>query len=134
MDNQSVDRAYRIGQKRNVVVYRLISCSTLEENIYRKQVCGETLFDALLFFGEENRVYSKFIPTTTFFEEMHMSLQVFKGGLMKVATEKKVAFRYFSQKVRMWAMKSTCGSLEEKHPEHAVRGFGETVVPLLVMS
>ncbi|GAB4822407.1 hypothetical protein N2152v2_009453 [Parachlorella kessleri] len=38
MDNQAVDRAYRIGQKRDVVVYRLISCGTVEEKIYRKQV------------------------------------------------------------------------------------------------
>lgn len=30
-DNQSVDRAYRIGQTRDVVVYRLISCGTVEE-------------------------------------------------------------------------------------------------------
>lgn len=38
VDNQAVDRAYRIGQQRDVVVYRLISCGTLEEKIYRKQV------------------------------------------------------------------------------------------------
>ncbi|XP_024362916.1 SNF2 domain-containing protein ENL1 isoform X1 [Physcomitrium patens] len=58
-DNQSVDRAYRIGQKKNVVVYRLMTCGTIEEKIYRKQV--------------------------------------FKGHLMKVATEKKNQMRYFSQ-------------------------------------
>lgn len=38
VDNQSVDRAYRIGQRKNVVVYRLITCGTVEEKIYRKQV------------------------------------------------------------------------------------------------
>ncbi|KAJ7547607.1 hypothetical protein O6H91_08G094800 [Diphasiastrum complanatum] len=59
MDNQSVDRAYRIGQLKDVVVYRLMTCGTIEEKIYRKQV--------------------------------------FKGGLMKVATEQKEQFRYFSQ-------------------------------------
>jgi len=37
-DNQAVDRAYRVGQKKDVVVYRLITCSTIEEKIYRKQV------------------------------------------------------------------------------------------------
>ena len=38
VDNQSVDRACRIGQMRDVVVYRLITCGTIEEKIYRKQV------------------------------------------------------------------------------------------------
>ncbi|KAI8526631.1 hypothetical protein RHMOL_Rhmol12G0010800 [Rhododendron molle] len=36
-DNQSVDRAYRIGQKKDVLVYRLMTCGTIEEKIYRKQ-------------------------------------------------------------------------------------------------
>ena len=37
-DNQSVDRAYRIGQTKDVVVYRLITCGTVEDKIYRRQV------------------------------------------------------------------------------------------------
>ena len=41
-DSQSVDRAYRIGQQRHVIVYRLITCGSVEEKIYRNQVfkCG----------------------------------------------------------------------------------------------
>ncbi len=35
---QAVDRAFRIGQTRNVAVYRLVTCGTVEEKIYRKQV------------------------------------------------------------------------------------------------
>ncbi|GBG83531.1 hypothetical protein CBR_g37246 [Chara braunii] len=38
VDNQAVDRAYRIGQERDVIVYRLITCGTIEEVIYRRQV------------------------------------------------------------------------------------------------
>ncbi|EFJ51955.1 hypothetical protein VOLCADRAFT_120362, partial [Volvox carteri f. nagariensis] len=38
VDDQSVDRAYRMGQTRDVVVYRLITCGTVEEKIYRRQV------------------------------------------------------------------------------------------------
>ena len=34
----SVDRAYRLGQTRDVSVYRLISAGTIEENIYLRQV------------------------------------------------------------------------------------------------
>ena len=37
-DRQAVDRAYRIGQQRDVVVYRLIMASSLEEKMYEKQV------------------------------------------------------------------------------------------------
>ena len=33
MENQATDRAYRIGQKRNVQVYKLIAPATLEEKI-----------------------------------------------------------------------------------------------------
>jgi superfamily II DNA or RNA helicase len=43
VDNQSVDRAYRIGQKRHVVVYRLITSGTVEEKIYRRQVFKSSL-------------------------------------------------------------------------------------------
>ncbi len=37
-DLQAQDRAYRIGQKRDVDVYRLISSGTLEELVYARQV------------------------------------------------------------------------------------------------
>ncbi len=51
-------RAYRIGQRRDVVVYRLITCGSVEEKIYRRQV--------------------------------------FKGGLMRAATQTADPVRYFS--------------------------------------
>ena len=35
---QAVDRAYRIGQSKPVVVFRLITCDTIEERIYRRQI------------------------------------------------------------------------------------------------
>ncbi|XP_072532741.1 DNA excision repair protein ERCC-6-like [Salminus brasiliensis] len=42
-DAQAVDRAYRIGQTENVVIYRLITCGTMEEKIYRRQVFKDSL-------------------------------------------------------------------------------------------
>uniref|UniRef100_A0A8C1ZVW9 DNA excision repair protein ERCC-6-like n=1 Tax=Cyprinus carpio TaxID=7962 RepID=A0A8C1ZVW9_CYPCA len=42
-DAQAVDRAYRIGQTKNVIIYRLITCGTVEEKIYRRQVFKESL-------------------------------------------------------------------------------------------
>ena len=37
-DLQAQDRAFRIGQRRDVAVYRLIAAGTLEEMIYTRQV------------------------------------------------------------------------------------------------
>ncbi|CAN7992983.1 unnamed protein product [Ixodes hexagonus] len=42
-DAQAVDRAYRIGQQKNVVVYRLVTCSTVEEKIYRRQIFKDSI-------------------------------------------------------------------------------------------
>jgi DNA excision repair protein ERCC-6 len=40
-DAQAIDRCYRIGQSKNVTVYRMITCGTVEEKMYEKQ--GKTL-------------------------------------------------------------------------------------------
>ena len=37
VDLQAMDRAHRIGQKKNVYVYRLISIQTVEEKIIERQ-------------------------------------------------------------------------------------------------
>lgn len=37
-DNQAVDRVCRIGQKRDVIVYRLVTVGGIEEKIYRRQI------------------------------------------------------------------------------------------------
>lgn len=57
-DNQCVDRAYRIGQKKDVIVYRLMTCGTVEENIYRKQVHKEALFKTATEHKEQTQYFS----------------------------------------------------------------------------
>jgi len=47
-DEQAVDRAYRIGQEREVLVYRLIASGTVEEKMYEKQIHKEGLKRAVL--------------------------------------------------------------------------------------
>lgn len=37
-DMQAVDRCYRIGQKKEVLVYRMIAAGTVEEKMYEKQI------------------------------------------------------------------------------------------------
>ena len=38
MDKQAQDRCHRIGQTRTVNIYRLITLSTIEENIFKKSI------------------------------------------------------------------------------------------------
>eukprot|EP01038_Epipyxis_sp_PR26KG_P004727 gene4727-6632_t len=56
-DRQAVDRAYRIGQKRTVVVFRMIMSSAIEEKIYEKQVFKDGL-RVVTESGSSNRYFS----------------------------------------------------------------------------
>ena len=47
-ENQATDRAYRIGQKKNVQVYKLITKNTIEEKIYDIQQRKAELIDNML--------------------------------------------------------------------------------------
>ena len=47
-ENQATDRAYRIGQKNNVQVYKLITSNSIEEKIYELQQKKASLIDNML--------------------------------------------------------------------------------------
>ena len=47
-ENQATDRAYRIGQKNNVQVYKLITSNSIEEKIYELQKKKAELIDNML--------------------------------------------------------------------------------------
>ena len=47
-ENQATDRAYRIGQKNNVQVYKLITQNSIEEKIYELQQKKSQLIDNML--------------------------------------------------------------------------------------
>jgi len=47
-ENQATDRTYRIGQKNNVQVYKLITQNTIEERIYELQQKKSKLIDQML--------------------------------------------------------------------------------------
>jgi superfamily II DNA/RNA helicase len=58
-DNQAVDRIYRIGQEKDVIVMRLISCGTVEEKMYRKQVFKNGLSHASTSDSETMRYFTQ---------------------------------------------------------------------------
>lgn len=47
-DDQAKERAWRIGQRKNVTVYRLLSAGTIEEKIYQRQIFKHILSNRIL--------------------------------------------------------------------------------------
>lgn len=56
-DDQSICRAYRLGQQNDILVYRLLTCGTAEEAIYKKQVYKQMLSKAVM---DEERPFAYF--------------------------------------------------------------------------
>ena len=54
MENQATDRAFRIGQTKNVMVHKLISRGTIEEKIDEMIESKKALADNVIGSGGEN--------------------------------------------------------------------------------
>ncbi|KAL3868004.1 hypothetical protein ACJMK2_040844 [Sinanodonta woodiana] len=57
-DLQAQDRAYRIGQRRNVHVFRLVSAGTIEENMYLRQIYKQQLLHVAIENENANRYFN----------------------------------------------------------------------------
>ena len=56
VENQAIDRAYRIGQDKNVTVYRPLIKGSVEEKILELQIEKKALFESLL--GSDDKIES----------------------------------------------------------------------------
>eukprot|EP00208_Stichococcus_sp_RCC1054_P008990 CAMPEP_0206151388 /NCGR_PEP_ID=MMETSP1473-20131121/38795_1 /ASSEMBLY_ACC=CAM_ASM_001109 /TAXON_ID=1461547 /ORGANISM="Stichococcus sp, Strain RCC1054" /LENGTH=1241 /DNA_ID=CAMNT_0053548933 /DNA_START=394 /DNA_END=4120 /DNA_ORIENTATION=+ len=90
-DNQAVDRAYRIGQRRDVVVYRLITCGSVEEKIYRRQVFKGGLMRAGTQAADPTRYFS--------FVEMRDLFVLKPEEVCASVTQRDLAARHSAQRV-----------------------------------
>jgi DNA excision repair protein ERCC-6 len=105
-DMQARERAWRIGQKRDVVIYRLVTSGTIEEKIYHRQIFKQFLTNKILkdpkqkrFFkfkhlrdlftlGSENqkKTETEEIVDTTFANARDSILNIFKRGNNNIYT------------------------------------------------
>ena len=70
-DNQAVDRIFRIGQKKDVIVYRLVTMGTIEEKIYRRQIYKKGMNLATIDAGgngNNQQDFEKYFKNTDLFE------------------------------------------------------------------
>lgn len=56
-DLQAIDRAYRLGQKRDVNVYRLITTGSLEEVVYTRQLYKQQQSNVAVENAQERRYF-----------------------------------------------------------------------------
>jgi DNA excision repair protein ERCC-6 len=56
-DNQALERAFRIGQTKDVSVYRLITLGTIEEKMYKKQIFKQFLSNKILQSPNQKRMF-----------------------------------------------------------------------------
>ncbi|KAJ0228663.1 SNF2-related [Hirschfeldia incana] len=88
-DNQSVDRAYRIGQTKDVIVYRLMTSATVEEKIYRKQVYKGGLFKTATEHKEQIRYFSQ--------QDLRELFSLPKGGFDVSPTQQQLHEEHYNQ-------------------------------------
>lgn len=89
-DDQISDRSYRIGQKKNVIIYRLIPSETIEEYVYRTQV-RSFLQPKISYHVLYNHCPSVLI--------LKWTSQLFKAGAFKAVAQENTLKRYVARKV-----------------------------------
>ncbi|KAL1895318.1 DNA repair protein rhp26 [Ceratocystis pirilliformis] len=85
-DKQAVERAWRLGQKRPVEIYRLLTPGTIEEKIYRKQLYKQFMTDKIMTETEFHRSFDSNSMADMFTykaEEKDRDLDIFEGAEAK---------------------------------------------------
>nr|XP_023402938.1 DNA excision repair protein ERCC-6 isoform X2 [Loxodonta africana] len=94
-DTQARERAWRIGQKKQVTVYRLLTAGTIEEKIYHRQIFKQFLTNRVLKdpkqrrFFKSNDLYELFTLTSPDPSQSTETSAIFAGTGSDVQTPKR---------------------------------------------
>ncbi|XP_037659983.1 DNA excision repair protein ERCC-6 [Choloepus didactylus] len=94
-DTQARERAWRIGQKKQVTVYRLLTAGTIEEKIYHRQIFKQFLTNRVLKdpkqrrFFKSNDLYELFTLTSPDVSQSTETSAIFAGTGSDVQTPKR---------------------------------------------
>ncbi|XP_048195180.1 DNA excision repair protein ERCC-6 [Perognathus longimembris pacificus] len=100
-DTQARERAWRIGQKKQVTVYRLLMAGTIEEKIYHRQIFKQFLTNRVLKdpkqrrFFKSNDLYELFTLTSPDISQSTETSAIFAG----TGSDVKTPARRFRKKV-----------------------------------
>ncbi|XP_011285562.2 DNA excision repair protein ERCC-6 [Felis catus] len=98
-DTQARERAWRIGQKKQVTVYRLLTAGTIEEKIYHRQIFKQFLTNRVLKdpkqrrFFKSNDLYELFTLTSPDVSQSTETSAIFAGTGSDVQTPKRLLKR-----------------------------------------
>ncbi|KAL1487995.1 hypothetical protein ABEB36_015375 [Hypothenemus hampei] len=114
-DTQARERAWRIGQKKSVTIYRLLSAGTVEEKIYQRQVWKQLLSNKVLIDPNTNKFFKSSdlfdlfsLPdatnnkpeTTNIFRESRVKIQEKLDEKKRATTTTKTQFQFSPDKVQ----------------------------------
>lgn len=131
-DDQAKERAWRIGQSRNVTVYRLLSAGTIEEKIYQRQIFKHFLSNKI--FVDPNQ--KNFLTTSTLqglftLEELNRegdteTASIFKHTKIINKTNKNDNDLDISSKTKLEAMKRLAKEISKKISKESMKGTQES--------
>lgn len=97
-DVQARERAWRLGQKREVIIYRLMTAGTIEEKIYHRQLFKQFLINKILKDPKQRQTFQM--------KDLHDLFTL--GGANEAATETSTLFK--GTEVRFDNSNETAGS------------------------
>ncbi|XP_004680719.1 PREDICTED: DNA excision repair protein ERCC-6 [Condylura cristata] len=118
-DTQARERAWRIGQKKQVTVYRLLTAGTIEEKIYHRQIFKQFLTNRVLKdpkqrrFFKSNDLYELFTLTSPDASQSTETSAIFAGTGSDVQTPKRQLKRKLQPAVGTDHNVSVCQKLSD---------------------